>query len=179
VSKLTTVRRLIAYDRAVFERYQRAVERLGWKEADADRGIGHGSLKNTLVHILNVHEAWLVAVAQGRWEIFEVPGRRPDAIGSWKDLRQYRARVWSGIDGLMEHLTESKLGRRIKAPWMPGTYTLEDGFFQSSFEQGHHLGEVIGVYRQLDREPPEMTWIRNLPETRGGPRRVTRRARRK
>ena len=95
---------------------------------------------------------------------------------SWKDLRTYRDRVWKGIDELLAHLTVSALERRVKAPWMPGRYTLEDGFFQSSFEQAHHLGEIIGVYWQADRTPPTMTWIENRAAAarRRVPRRLSR-----
>jgi hypothetical protein len=57
MSKVSNARRLLAYDREVLGRYERAVGRLGWPKASADHGTGHLSLKNTLVHILNVHEA--------------------------------------------------------------------------------------------------------------------------
>ena len=158
----TTVGELVIYNRTVLERFERAIARRSWREAIADRGTGHLSLKNTLVHILNVHEAWLVAIAQERWEVFDRPGRRPDEIGSWKAYRAYRARVWAGIDELMGSLKERDLSRRVKAPWMPGRYTLKDAFFQSTIEQAHHLGEVIGVFWQHDWRPPKMTWIENL-----------------
>jgi uncharacterized damage-inducible protein DinB len=157
------VRRLIDYDRAVFERYLASATRLGWAEACRDRGIGHGSIKDTLVHVLNVHEAWLAAIPQKEWAIFDAPGRQPGEVRSWSELRRYRDRVWSSVDHLLGGLTEARLRQRVKAPWMPGIYTLEDGFLQSSFEQAHHVGEIIGVYWQADRAPPKMTWIENLP----------------
>ncbi len=166
MSKLENVRRTLDYDRTVFARYERAVARLGWKEAAADHGTGHGSLKNTLVHILNVREAWLVAIAQDRWEVFEEPGRQPNDVHSWAEFRKYRDRTRRGVDALMARLTEADLGRRVKAPWMPGTYTLEDAFYQSSYEQAHHLGEIIAVFWQADRRPPKMTWIENVPARR-------------
>ncbi len=46
---------------------------------------------------------------------------------------------------------------------MPGRYTVEDGCFQASFEQAHHLGEIIAVFWQQDWNPPPMTWIQNRP----------------
>ena len=163
MSRLENVRRILAYDRAVFARYERAVTRLGWKEATSDHGTGHLSLKNTLVHILNVREAWLVAISQGRWEVFDQPGRQPNDVRSWAEFRKYRDRTRRTVDELMGSLTEADLGRRVKAPWMPGTYTLEDAFYQSSYEQAHHLGEIIAMFWQADRRPPKMTWIENLP----------------
>jgi len=162
MSERDVIVRLVAYDRLVFEAFERGIKRRRWREAIADRGIGHHSFKDTLVHILNVHEAWLIAAAQGRWDVFKDPSRKRENIQSWRDLRRYRTRVWSGIDELMAGLTEKQLQRRVKVPWMPGRYTLEDAFFQDSFEQAHHLGEIIGAYWQMDRAPPQMMWIPTL-----------------
>ena len=160
------VLRLVRYDRTVFERFERAVVRLGWKAAIRNRETGHLSFKNTLVHILNVHEAWVVAVAQGKWEIFDEPDRRPDAVASWALFRRYRNRVWAAEDAFLAGLTDARLQRRVRAPWMRGRYTLEDAFLQISFEQAHHLGEIIGAFWQMDRSPPVMTWIENQPQAR-------------
>ena len=168
--RVKTVRRRHAYNVEVLGRFERSLARWPWAEATKDVGIGHLSLKNTLVHILNVHEAWLVAIAQDRWEIFDAPGRRPDEVESWRSYRSYRDRVWSGIDPLLADLTDRRLDARVTAPWMAGRYTLEDGFVQATIEQAHHLGEVIGVYWQHDRAPPKMTWIENTaqrPRSRG------------
>jgi len=160
MSRLQTVQRLVTYDRRAFESFEGSIRRLGWAEATANREVAHRSLKDTLVHILNVHEAWLVAAAQDRWEeVFRNPGRRAKAVRSFADLRRYRNQTWKGIDDLMDGLTEARLGRRVKVPWIAGRYTLEDGFYQTSFEQAHHLGEVIAVYWQMNKVPPQMMWI--------------------
>jgi len=166
VGVLATIRDLVDYDRSVSERFERSMERRSWKEGTKNRETGHLSIAGTMVHILNVHEAWMVGVAQGRWEIFDDPRRRIGSMRSWKELRAYRDRVWSEIDRFVEGLTERKLSRRVRAPWMPGRYTLSDAFFQTSVEQAHHLGEIIGVYWQLNRRPPDMTWIENLRQSR-------------
>ena len=172
MGSLSDVRRLVAYDRSVLDAYARRLARMPWKVIAANREIGHRSMKNTLVHILNVYEAWFVAVAQGRWEIFERKGRRPDECRSWKDVRAYHRQVWVEVDRFVAGLTPRSLHRRLKAPWMPGRYTVEDAIYQASFEQAHHLGEIIGVLWQQDSEPPAMTWIQHM-------RRGTARARRR
>jgi uncharacterized damage-inducible protein DinB len=159
-SRVPTIRRLVRFDRLSFESFERSIRRLGWKAATANREIGHLTVKDTLVHILNVQEAWLVAAAQDRWE--EVRGdqrRRRENVRSFADLTAYRKRAWASIDPLLRGLTDRQLDRRVSVPWIPGRYTLEDGFFQSSFEQAHHLGEVIAAYWQKDRVPPQMMWI--------------------
>jgi uncharacterized damage-inducible protein DinB len=151
--------RLITYDRRAFEAFERGVRRLGWAAAVKNREIGHLSIKDTLVHILNVHESLLIAVAQRKREVWKDPIRRRENIKSWADLRRYRERVWRGIDDLTAGLTDAKLHGVAKVPWFPGRYTLEDVIFQSSFEQAHHLGEIIGAYWQMEKSPPQMMFI--------------------
>jgi uncharacterized damage-inducible protein DinB len=154
------VRRLVTYDQRAFDSFERAVRRLGWKKATVNHETAQRTIKDTLVHILNVHEAWLVAAAQDRWEEVRAnPNRRPEAVRSFVDLARYRAHVWKGVDGLVANLTDRRLAQRVKVPWMDGRYTLEDAFYQASFEQAHHLGEVIAVLWQMDRTPPQMMWI--------------------
>ncbi len=159
---LQTVRDLWRYDQKVFDRFRRSAERRGWRAAIADRGTGHLSIKDTLVHILNVREAWLVAIAQDRWTVMDDPGRSGGAIRSWSALRAYRDRVDASVVPWLARLRGPMLSKRVRAPWMPGRYTVEDAFFQASIEQAHHLGEIIGVYWQQDWSPPPMTWIENV-----------------
>ena len=123
------VRRLVRYDRRAFESFERSARRLGWRWATANHEIGHRSVKDTLVHVLNVHEVWLVAAAQDRWkEVLANPRRRPKDVRSFADLSTYRNAVWKGVDRLLGGLTERGLARRVGVPWIPGTYPLEEAF---------------------------------------------------
>ncbi len=153
-------RAIVAYNRAVFELYARRLGRLPGKAATRRRGIGHESLLATLAHILNVHEVWLVYLVRGREgeleELFSDPRRHPKDLAG---LRAYSRRVWDGVEETLESLDARALGRRVAAPWMPGRYTVRDAILQTTLEQAHHLGEVIGALWQDDVEPPEMTWI--------------------
>ena len=166
MSDLRTMKRLLRYDQTVYEAFERGLRRRGWVDAVKDRGIGHRSYKDTMVHILNVYEAWFVAAAQGRWEVFDDERRRGQNVRSFTDLRSYRLRVWKEVEALSAGLTAPRLAKRVKVPWMPGRYTLEDGIFQVSFEQAHHLGEMIGASWQTNRSSPQMMWIPTLLGTR-------------
>jgi uncharacterized damage-inducible protein DinB len=153
-------RELLRYNRSVFDRFVRRVARLSWKEASRDRGIGHHSLFGTLVHVLNVHEAWMVYVVPGRTRElsarFAEADRRPS---DWKGFRAYERRVWSGVSATVSRLTRRDLARRVKAPWMPGEYTAADALLQTTIEQAHHIGEIIGALWQDDESTSRMTWI--------------------
>lgn len=153
-------RAILDYDRAVFGRFEAKVRRLPRKVATADRGIGHASHFGTLVHILNVRDAWFNFVlrdgAQGADAFFGRPERRPD---DWRGFDRYAPEVWEGHDRVRSQCSEAFVKRRVQAPWMPGRYTVGDAVLQVSYEQAHHLGEIIGALWTENRRPPEMTWI--------------------
>jgi uncharacterized damage-inducible protein DinB len=153
-------RRLFAYNEAVSEGYLRGLERLGWPAATRNRGSGHLSLKNTLVHILQVHDIWINYVFPGRLEFWRKEGvRDPDTLKEWAEVRAFHRRVWEGVHRYLSRLTRRELRRHVRAPWMPGTYTVSDALLQTSLEQAHHVGEMIAIYWQMDLEPPTMMWI--------------------
>ncbi|HYA70933.1 MAG TPA: DinB family protein [Thermoplasmata archaeon] len=165
-------RAILAYDRAVFDRFVRRVRNLSSREAHRARGIGHESLFATLVHILHVHEVWHAYIVRGRTSdrelgaLFDDPRRKPK---NWREFDAYAARVWAEIEATYARMSSRELGRTVKAFWMPGRYTVGDAVLQTTLEEAHHLGEVIGALWQDDRKPPDMTWIdvrRSVPRRR-------------
>jgi uncharacterized damage-inducible protein DinB len=168
-------RAIVDYNRAVFDRYARRVRRLPRRAAMRRRGIGHESLFDTLVHILNVQEVWLVYIVRGRSSdadlepLFRDTGRHPK---DWAEFNAYARRVWAGVDATVRNLTSRSLGQRVRVFWMPGVYTVRDGILQATIEEAHHLGEIIGALWQDDVAPPSMTWIdvRRPPTKRRAPR---------
>jgi uncharacterized damage-inducible protein DinB len=157
---------LVAYNRAVLARYERALRRLSWRESGRDRGSGHLSLRDTYLHIVQVHDGWLNFVVPGRFD--EMEGRPdPFELRSWKEIGAWTDSVFRDIDARTAALTPRELRRVVRAPWMPGRYTVSDAYLQVTMEQAHHLGEIIAMYWQMDRAPPDMTWI----DTRRGLRR--------
>ena len=157
------VRGLFEYNRRVFDRFVRKVRALPWRQATRSRGIGHESLFGTLVHILHVHEVWFGYIAQGKTSDKELQSLFSDAARKPKDWRSFAAferRVWLVVDRYLARLTPAELRKPIQAFWMPGRYTVSDAVFQTTFEEAHHLGEVIGALWVDDLPPPEMTWIR-------------------
>jgi len=162
-------RALVAYNRAVFDRFVRRVRRLPGKEATRRRGIGHESLFDTLVHILHVQEAWLGYIVPGRRQELLALIRNPSSRypKTWRAFDAYAARVWEGVEATVRRITPRQLGAVVRAPWMPGTYTARDALLQTTMEEAHHLGEIIGALWQDDRASPNMTWIEVRRPARG------------
>jgi uncharacterized damage-inducible protein DinB len=153
-------RQLYAYNFRVFDRFVRRVHRLPLRAARRAREIGHQSLFKTLVHILNVQEVWLAFIAQLPDSELDKhiadPARHPD---NWRDFNAYHRRVRAAIEAYLARLTPRELARPVKAWWMPGDYTVSDAILQTTIEEAHHLGEIIGALWQDDIPSPPMTWI--------------------
>jgi uncharacterized damage-inducible protein DinB len=173
---------IVEYNRAVFYRFVTRVRNLPGKSSTRRRGIGHGSLFDTLVHVLHVHEAWLVYVVPGRHAELRALFRDSSVREpkSWPAFDAYSASVWAGVEATVRGLTRRTLGRRVRAPWMPGEYPVRDVLYQTTLEEAHHLGEIIGALWQDNLSSPPMTWIevRRTPRPpRGRRRRSSARAR--
>ncbi len=168
ISPRAEARELVEFNRKVFDRYVRRIRRLPWKEADRDRGTGHLSYFRTLVHILNVQEVWFVYAVRGRNDempaLWKDESRHPT---DWKGFASYSRRVWSGVEATLDALTDAEFNRRVRVPWFRQHYTVRDAIFQATFEEAHHIGEIIGAMWQKDQEPPLMMWIPLL--RRAGP----------
>ncbi len=126
----------------------------------------------TLTHILNVQESGLLYIVPRRQREIDALGQDPGrAPKDWKEFDAYASRVWDGIEARLPTLTEKELQRRVKAFWMPGRTTVRDAILQISFEEAHHIGELIGAMWRLNIEPPAMTWIELRPGRRDPKRR--------
>lgn len=163
-------RRLFEYNRRVFGRFERKARRLSWRSVSRRREIGHQSILATLSHILNVHEVWMAYIVAGRSSDPELEALFADASRhpkDWAGFARYARRVWAAVGSAVARLAPGDMDRPVKAFWMPGKCTVSDALLQTTLEQAHHLGEVIGVLWQDDVPPPEMTWIRVGPGLAG------------
>jgi uncharacterized damage-inducible protein DinB len=155
-------RAVFAYNFRVFDRFVGRVRRLPGRAAWKKREIGHQSLFDTLVHVLNVQEVWLAYIVQGRDSdedlepLFGDTTRHPR---DWRGFSAYQRRVREAVDAYLARLTPGEMRRTVHAFWMPGDYTVSDAILQVTFEEAHHLGEVIGALWQDDIPSPEMTWL--------------------
>ena len=138
------------------------MERLPRREALRDRGIGMLSLKDTLLHIVRVHDAWLNYIVPGDLAGLRASHDVFQRVRTPREVHAYMRAAWRPIARRMARLTERELARVVKAPWMPGRYTLADALMQCSLEQAHHIGEIIGAMWQEDTACPQMMWIPTL-----------------
>lgn len=153
-------RRLFSYNKKILDSYLGSISRLPWKTVCSNYETSNYSLKETYLHILTVYNGWLNYNVYGKSsEIPHETEHNSDHYTSMRDMQRFKEKVWKGVDRLLASLDDKYLQRRVRAPWLHGSYKLADVLMQVTFEQAHHIGEIIAVFWQLDVGPPEMTWL--------------------
>jgi len=152
-------RAMYRYNWRVLRDYCDGLSTLPPEAVEKDREATYGSMKNIFHHILSVHDGWLNVTAQGA---SADPGMREkdfDEVRSIAELREYMAKIIAKEERFLGKLAEKDLDRGVQPEWKARPHALRDALLQVTFEQAHHLGELIALFWQQDVEPPEMTWI--------------------
>jgi uncharacterized damage-inducible protein DinB len=156
---VTDFRSIYGYNWQVLRDYCDGLSKLPASDLVKDREATHHSLKNIFHHILSVHDGWLNVTAQGASADPAVREKDFDEVPSMDELRDYMEKIIKKEGAWLAKLTEADLERLIRPEWKERPHPIRDALFQVTFEQAHHVGELIALFWQMDVEPPEMTWI--------------------
>jgi uncharacterized damage-inducible protein DinB len=116
-------------------------------------------MKDIFHHILTVHDGWLNVTAQGASADPVMREKEFDEVRSIDALRMYMEKIIEKEGRLLGDLKDKDLERPVQPEWKERPHSLRDALLQVTFEQAHHVGELIALFWQQDIEPPEMTWI--------------------
>ena len=154
-------RRIFDYNERVLRAFFDTLSNLPWETVSKNMESGHYSMKNTFVHILSVYNGWINYNALGRSNEIPRAEHDYDNYHSMEQVKGFMLKVLAGVNVFLKALDDKALSKKITAPWMEGEHELRDVLMQVTFEQAHHLGEIIAMFWQTNIEPPEMTWIMN------------------
>ena len=151
-------RRVFKYNWAVLHSFLDTLDGLPAQLVSSNLEASHNSMKDIFTHILTVYDGLLNHARAG--ESTGVPESELDeCYQSIGNMKKYMKHVEDAVDTLLNELTDSMLTHPIKVEWREKEHSLADTFMQATFEQAHHLGEIIALLWQHNIEPPEMTWI--------------------
>ncbi len=153
------LRELYRYNGRVLRDFGDALSKLPPEALLKDREATYGSMKNIFHHILSVHDGWLNVTAQGASADPAMREKDFDEVESMDELRAYLEKIIAKEERFLSTLKDKDLGRGVQPEWKTRPHPLRDALLQVTFEQAHHLGELIALFWQQDIEPPEMTWI--------------------
>jgi uncharacterized damage-inducible protein DinB len=151
-------RKIFRYNWAVLHAFLNTLDRLPEQLVSSNLEASHNSMRNIFTHILTVYDGLLNHARAG--ESSGVPeSELNECYESMENMKKYMEHVEAAVNNLLTDLTDSMLTQQIKVEWRERQNSLEDTLMQTTFEQAHHLGEIIALLWQHDIEPPEMTWI--------------------
>jgi uncharacterized damage-inducible protein DinB len=152
-------RRIFRYNEKVLQTFLTTLNQLPWDVLSKNMEASHYSMKNIFIHILTVHNGWRNYNALGKSDSIPWDEHDYENYHSMKQIQDFMSKVMEGVRRFMDGLSDSTLTKKITAPWMEGGHDLGDVLMQVTFEQAHHVGELIALLWQLNIEPPPMTWI--------------------
>lgn len=150
---------IFEYNWRVLRDYCDALSRLPDEAVLKNREATHHSMKNVFFHIVKVHDGWLNVSAQDDSPDPKVYDGDLDALPTIAEVRDYMEKVIAKERAFLGSLKDENLDRPIQAWWKKRPHPLREVLWQVTFEQAHHVGELIALFWQQDVEPPEMTWI--------------------
>lgn len=148
----TDFARLFAYAADSRRRFLARFRDLGWDEVTRDREATHHSMRNILVHMMDVEDSYTQEAIQGR----PVPELDPADFGTFEDLEARDNEVTARTRTFLRTLTPEELGRAISVPWWKKRKKaiVEEVLLHAFLDEVAHLGEMVALFWQLDEEPP-------------------------
>ncbi|MCI4371867.1 MAG: DinB family protein [Thermoplasmata archaeon] len=159
MTNVADFRMIYEYNWRVLRDYADALAKLPRDAVRKDRGATHGSMQHIFHHILSVHDGWLNVTAQGVSADAAMRERDFKDVDSMEPLRTYLEKIVAREKAFLATLNDKDLERKVQPEWKERPHALRDALMQVTFEQAHHIGELIALFWQIDVEPPEMTWI--------------------
>ena len=153
-------RTFLEYSHVLRNRYLEELAILPWEEVEKSRGASFDSMKNILLHTLDVEDRMVNYVIPGRAK--QWVSRSPDEFANIDSIRKRAKEVESKSRAYVARITPAELERKVevsRAGMSPVSVRVEDILIHVVFENVHHFGELIALLWQIDVEPPHMGWI--------------------
>jgi uncharacterized damage-inducible protein DinB len=149
--------RMIQYTHAARRRYLQTLGELPWDEVVKDRGASYPSIRDIFLHALDAEDLLINHIIQGKNEKWVSQN-----YGKFLNIHQIERRVdevEKKIDSYLKTLTERELDRKVTLPWRPSSsLSVNDVLITLAIEDAYHMGELIALMWQFDKEPPYLSW---------------------
>jgi len=152
-------RSLFEYSQALRNRYLEQIATLPWEEVIKSRGGSFDSLRNIMLHTIDVEDRLVNGVILGRTDWVSTS---PEDLRDMDSIRKRLKEVESKTKAYIKTIEPAELERKVemRRPGAPSIQIrVEDVLVASAVENIHHFGELIGLLWQMDIEPPHMGWI--------------------
>lgn len=156
---------LIRYTHASRKGYLKALSELPWDEVIRDRGASFLSIKDIFLHALDMEDRLINYVIQDKAEKWV-----PEEHVKFTDMDRIEKRVndvEKKANSNLASLTKYDFDRKVEIPRRQGPsiqMRIEDVIIQVAVENISHMGELITLMWQLDKQPPFLSWANFLEQ---------------
>jgi uncharacterized damage-inducible protein DinB len=151
---------IFEYSQSVRNRYLEKLATLPCEEVTKSRGASFDSMRNIMLHTIDVEDRLINYVIPGRTK--DWIARSPDEFHDMDSIKKRAEETESKTRAYLANLTPAELERKVEFP-RPGVAPImvrvEDVLIHGALENIHHFGELIALLWQMDVEPPHMGWI--------------------
>ena len=151
--------KLVRYLHASRRRYLKALSELPWDEVIQDKGASFLSIRDIFLHALDVEDRLVNYVIPDKSEVWA-----QEDFSEFSNINRIEERVEEveeEVETYLANLTENELYRKIKLPWRkdpPLSLSVEDVLVHVAIENISHMGELIALMWQFDKQPPFLGW---------------------
>lgn len=130
-----------------------------WDEVVKDRGASFSSIRDIFLHVLDVEDRminYIILNKSGQWVQHDY--EKFIDVGS---IEKRVNGVEKNVDAYLVSLTQHELDRKVRLPWRkdpPLILSVEDIIVQIAIEAASHMGELIAILWQVDKQPPFLGW---------------------
>lgn len=162
------ISQLFAYMADSRRRFLGAFRKLGFEEVARDRGATQNSMHGIFIHMLEVEDSYLH---------YDIPGipwphgdRDPVVFDTFDKMEAYDEAVAKKARDYFARLTSENLGKEVLIPDWNEKTSVEHVLLHTFLDEMAHLGELVCLMWQLDKEPPFKSIVRRWNNPRYRPR---------
>ena len=153
---MACIEMLLGHNRACRQPILDTVKNLTNEEFTKELGVGNGSIRDILIHMINVKDYW-ISLLRG------TDARKFDSKDF--DKADSVAKIWLEVEvatkEFLENQTERTLQvvRNVKWDEIMVHFTVAKALIHMATHETHHRGLIIGLIRQLGYEPPNVNML--------------------
>ena len=153
---MTCIEMLFDHNIACRQSILNAVKNLTREEFVKELGVGNGSIRNILVHMINAEDYW-ISLPRGM-NVRELNPRDFDEVDSM-------AKMWTELETITRAFLENQTERTLQVvrnvTWDDVTvhFTITKALIHIATHETHHRGLIIGLIRQFGYEPPSVDML--------------------
>ena len=153
---MSIIEMLFDHNLACREPLLQTLEQVDAEEFLKDLGVGKGSIRNILVHLMNAERYW-ISVLDGR----DFSQIEPESIDSVQSVRAVWYRVDEETREFMGRLKKEQLQHVKSVSWGDQTvsFTVAKALIHIANHETHHRGLLAGLIRQQGIAPPNFDML--------------------